>query len=107
MGKMDQAPLYFGMPTNTTIEGKGEKIVIIHTSGCKKQLLLYVKFNIYGGITLVLQPLDVSVNMSHVLRPVTSLPPTPHETFELWHIYHIMSRLPICHVTFFPFHVLK
>jgi hypothetical protein len=25
------------MPTNTTIEGKGEKSVIIHTRGCEKQ----------------------------------------------------------------------
>jgi hypothetical protein len=41
---MDQTPLYFGLPTNTTIEGKGEKGVIIRTSGCKKQLLLFVIF---------------------------------------------------------------
>jgi hypothetical protein len=32
-----QTPLYFDMPTNTTIEGKGEKSVINYTSGCKKQ----------------------------------------------------------------------
>jgi hypothetical protein len=32
-----QTPLYFDMPTNTTFEGKGEKSVIIRTSGCEKQ----------------------------------------------------------------------
>jgi hypothetical protein len=42
---MDKTPLYFGMPTNTKIEGQGEKSAIICTSGCEKQLLLYVIFN--------------------------------------------------------------
>jgi hypothetical protein len=37
IGNANQTPLYFYMPTNTTIKGKGEKSVIIHTSGCKKQ----------------------------------------------------------------------
>jgi hypothetical protein len=37
MGSMDQTPLYFDMLTNTTIEGKGEKSVIVRTSGCEKQ----------------------------------------------------------------------
>jgi hypothetical protein len=36
-GNADQTPLYFDMPTNTTIEGKGEKFVIIRTGGCGKQ----------------------------------------------------------------------
>jgi hypothetical protein len=36
-GNADQTPLYFDMPTKTTIEGKGENIVIIRTSGCEKQ----------------------------------------------------------------------
>lgn len=39
---MDETPLYFGMPTNTTIEGQGEKSAIICTIGCEKQLLLYI-----------------------------------------------------------------
>jgi hypothetical protein len=36
-GNANQTPLYFDMPTNMTIEGKGEKSVIIRTSGCEKQ----------------------------------------------------------------------
>jgi hypothetical protein len=37
IGNTDQTPLYLDMPTNTTIEGKGEKSVIIRRSGCEKQ----------------------------------------------------------------------
>jgi hypothetical protein len=37
MDNADQTPLYFDMPTNTTVEGKGENIVSIRTSGCEKQ----------------------------------------------------------------------
>jgi hypothetical protein len=37
IGNANQTPLYFDTPTNTTIEGKGEKSVIICTIGCKKQ----------------------------------------------------------------------
>jgi hypothetical protein len=33
IGNADQTPLYFNMPTNTTIVGKGEKSVIIRISG--------------------------------------------------------------------------
>jgi hypothetical protein len=29
--------LYFDIPTNTTIDGKGEKSIIICTRGCEKQ----------------------------------------------------------------------
>jgi hypothetical protein len=36
-GNADRTPLYFDMPTNTTIEGKGEKSVIIRTGGYEKQ----------------------------------------------------------------------
>jgi hypothetical protein len=36
-GDTDQTPLYFNTPRNTTIEGKGEKNIIICTSGSKKQ----------------------------------------------------------------------
>jgi hypothetical protein len=36
-GNADQNPLYFDMSTNMTIEGKGEKSVLICTSGCEKQ----------------------------------------------------------------------
>jgi hypothetical protein len=32
-----QTPLYFNIPTNTTLKGKGKKSVIICTSGCEKQ----------------------------------------------------------------------
>jgi hypothetical protein len=34
---VDQTPLYFDMPTNSIIERKGEKSVIIRTGGCEKQ----------------------------------------------------------------------
>lgn len=44
MGNMDETPLYFGMPTNMTIEEQGEKYAIICANGCEKQLLLYVIF---------------------------------------------------------------
>jgi hypothetical protein len=37
IGNEDETPLYFDMPTNMTIEGKGEKSVIIRTTGCEKQ----------------------------------------------------------------------
>jgi hypothetical protein len=37
IGNTDQTPLYFSMPTDATVEGKDEKSIITHTSGCEKQ----------------------------------------------------------------------
>jgi hypothetical protein len=39
-GNADQTPLYFDTPTNTTIEGKVEKSVIIRKSGCESSVAL-------------------------------------------------------------------
>lgn len=36
----DETPLFFEMIENRSIENKGEKEVIIHTNGLKKNILL-------------------------------------------------------------------